>query len=222
MQLFVDTADLNEIRDAASYGVISGVTTNPSLLAKNGNGNVESIIKEICTLVDGPVSMEVISDDAEGMIREGREFAKWADNICVKVPFGIEGMKAVSTFSQENIMTNVTLVFSANQALLAANAGATLISAFVGRLDDIGYNGIDVIEQVSDLMDQHAFDSLVLSASIRHPLHVIQSAEAGADIATIPFKVLKQMYHHPLTESGIAAFKNDWEKLQGSPASCAV
>lgn len=222
MQLFVDTADLNEIREAASYGVISGVTTNPSLLAKNGNGNVESIIKEICELVDGPVSMEVVSDDAEGMIREGREFSKWADNVCVKVPFGIEGMKAVSTFSQENIMTNVTLVFSANQALLAANAGATLISAFVGRLDDIGYNGIDVIDQISDLMDLHAYDSLVLSASIRHPLHVLQSAEAGADIATIPFKVLKQMYHHPLTEKGIAAFKNDWEKLQGTPAACSV
>lgn len=223
MQLFVDTADLNEIKEAASLGVISGVTTNPTLLAKNGSGNVEAVIKEICELVDGPVSMEVISDDAKGMIKEGRQFAKWADNVCVKVPFGMEGMKAVSAFSQEDILTNVTLVFSANQALLAANAGATLISAFVGRLDDIGYNGIDVIAQTSELMDLHAFDSLVLSASIRHPMHVLQSAEAGADIATIPMNVLKKMYHHPLTEQGITAFKKDWAKLQAdSPTACSV
>lgn len=213
MQLFVDTANLDDIREAASLGVVTGVTTNPTLLAKNGNGNVEATIKDICGLVDGPISMEVVSETAEDMIAEGRKYADWHDNVYVKVPFGVEGMKAVSQFHKDGIPTNVTLVFSANQALLAANAGATFISSFVGRVDDIGYDGIGVIEQVSGLMQLHGYQSLVLAASIRHPLHVVQSAEAGADIATIPFGVLKKMYHHPLTKSGIAAFTADWEKL---------
>ncbi len=216
MQLFVDTANLDEIKEAASLGVVSGVTTNPTLLAKNGSGDVKSIIKEICQLVPGPVSMEVVSEDAEGMLKEGREFVTWADNVYVKVPFCVEGMKAVKQFSDEGIRTNVTLVFSANQALLAASAGATFISSFVGRVDDIGYEGIDIIEQVVTLMDLHGYDSQVLAASIRHPLHVTQSAAAGAHIATIPFKVLKQMYNHPMTDKGIAAFKADWEKLNAS------
>ena len=217
MQLFVDTADLNEIREAASMGVISGVTTNPTLLAKNGSGNVKNVIREICDLVpEGPVSMEVIGDTAEQMIAEGREFATWAPNVYVKVPFGIEGMKAVRQFSKEGIRTNVTLVFSNNQVLLAANAGATLISSFVGRLDDIGFDGLQLIAEAVELRDKGAFDSKILSASIRHPLHVVQSAQAGADIATIPFKVLKQMYDHPLTEKGIKAFKADWEKLNAA------
>ncbi len=214
MQLFIDTADLNEIREAAAMGVISGVTTNPTLLARSNAGNVEQVIREIGTLVDGPVSMECVSEDAEGMIAEGRTFSQWGPNVYVKVPFCVEGMKAVKVFSQEDIPTNVTLVFSANQALLAANAGATLISSFVGRVDDIGYDVIAIIEQVSELMNLHDYDSKVLAASIRHPLHVTQSAKAGADIATIPFKVLKQMYRHPLTEQGIAAFKADWAQLQ--------
>lgn len=214
MQLFVDTADLNEIREAAGMGVISGVTTNPSLLAKNGSGDVKAIIREICDLVpDGPVSMECVGDTAEEMIKEGQAFASWASNVYVKVPFGIEGMKAVKWFSQNGIHTNVTLVFSCNQALLAANAGATFISSFVGRLDDIGFDGIQVIAEASELMRQHGFESKILAASIRHPLHVTQSAAAGADIATIPFKVLKQMYQHPLTEKGLESFKTDWEKL---------
>ncbi len=216
MQLFVDTANLDEIREAATMGVVSGVTTNPTLLAKNGSGDVESVIKEICQLIPGPVSMECVSDDAPGMLEEGRKFAKWAENVYVKVPFTIEGVKAVRQFTNEGIHTNVTLVFSANQALLAASAGATFISSFVGRLDDIGYDGIQVISQVVDLMNIHDFDSQVLAASIRHPLHVTQAAEACAHISTIPFKVLKQMYQHPLTEKGVAAFKSDWEKLQGS------
>ncbi|MEB3287156.1 MAG: fructose-6-phosphate aldolase [Vampirovibrionales bacterium] len=225
MQLFVDTADLNEIREAAEMGVISGVTTNPTLLARNAadaNGksaNTQAIIQEICRLVpDGPVSMECVSETAEGMIEEGRTFAKWAENVFVKVPFCVEGMKAVAQFAKDDIPTNVTLVFSVNQALLAANAGATLISSFVGRLDDIGFDGLQVIKEAVELVDLHGFDSQILAASIRHPLHVTQSAMAGAHIATIPFKVLKQMYDHPLTEKGIASFKADWEKLQQTVA----
>lgn len=217
MQLFVDTADLAEIREAASWGVISGVTTNPTLLAKSFSGkdvSIKAVIQEICGLVDGPISMEVTSPNADGMIAEGREFATWHPNVYVKIPFGIEGMKAVRALTNEGIHTNVTLVFSANQALLAANAGATFISSFVGRVDDVGYDGIGIIEQVVNLMGIHQYDSLVLAASIRHPLHVTQSAEVGADIATIPFKVLKQMYFHPLTESGIASFNADAAKLQ--------
>jgi transaldolase len=214
MQLFVDTADLNEIREAAALGVISGVTTNPTLLAKNGSGDVKSIIQEICELVpDGPVSMECVSETAEEMIKEGKEFASWAPNVYVKVPFCVEGVKAVNWFSDNGIATNVTLVFSTNQVLLAANAGATLISSFVGRLDDIGFDGMQIISESVELMNQHGFPSQILAASIRHPLHVTQAAAAGADIATIPFKVIKQMYEHPLTEKGMSLFKADWEKL---------
>lgn len=217
MQLFVDTADLKEIREAASWGVISGVTTNPTLLARNGSGDVKSVIREICDLVpDGPVSMEVVSETAEGMIAEGKEFATWAPNVYVKVPFCVEGMKAVKWFQQNNIHTNVTLVFSTNQVLLAANAGATIISSFVGRLDDIGFDGMQVIAESVDLMHLHGFDSKILAASIRTPLHVSQAAAAGADISTIPFKIVKQMYDHPLTEKGMAQFKADWDKLNAS------
>ena len=218
MQLFVDTADLKEIREAASLGVVSGVTTNPTLLAKNGNGDVKSVIKEICDLVpDGPVSMEVTGSTAEEMIKEGKEFSTWAPNVYVKVPFCVEGLKATKWFSQEGIPTNVTLVFSTNQVLLAANAGATLISSFVGRLDDIGFDGLQIISESVELMNTHGFGSKILAASIRHPLHVTQSAAAGADIATIPFKVLMQMYNHPLTEKGIESFNADWAKLSKVP-----
>ncbi len=214
MQLFVDTADLKEIKDAASWGVIAGVTTNPTLLARNGNGDAKSVIKEICAMVpDGPVSMECTTETAEEMIKEGRDFASWSPNIYVKVPFCMEGMKAVKQFTKEGIKTNVTLVFSANQALLAANAGATLISSFVGRLDDIGFNGMQVIAEAVELMNIHNFDSKILAASIRSPLHVSDAAAAGADIATIPYKILLQMYDHPLTTKGIEAFKADHEKL---------
>ncbi len=214
MQLFVDTANLDEIKEAAEMGVISGVTTNPTLLAKNGSGDVESVIREICQWVPGSVSMECVSEDAQSMVEEGRRYSKWGENVYVKVPFTVEGIKATRVLSDEGIRTNVTLVFSANQALLAANAGATYISSFVGRIDDMGYDGIPIIEQVVSLRDLHDFDSHILAASIRHPLHVTQAAEAGADIATIPFKVLKQMYNHPLTEQGVASFKADWEQLQ--------
>jgi transaldolase len=220
MKLFVDTANLNEIREAATWGVISGVTTNPTLLAKDNHGDVRKIIQEICRLVPhGPISVEVISEDAQGMIKEGLEFTRWAENVAVKVPMTREGMKAVRYFSEQGIETNVTLVFSTNQALLAAAAGATYISSFVGRLDDIGYDGMTTIRDIVDLMTTHALSSQVLAASIRHPLHVTQAAQSGADIATIPFKVLQQMYNHPLTEKGVEAFKADWDKLQASQVS---
>jgi len=216
MKLFVDTADLNEIREAKALGVVAGVTTNPTLLAKNGNGDVKATIQEICSIFpDSPVSMEVMSEDAEGMIKEGEEFATWADNVYVKIPFCIEGMKAVSALTAKGIRTNVTLVFSSAQALLAANAGASFISTFVGRLDDIGHDGTVCTAEIVNMLNNYNFPSEVLAASIRHPLHVIQAAESGCDIATIPFGVLKKMYNHPLTESGIAGFKKDWEQFKG-------
>ncbi len=217
MKLFVDSANLDEIRESASWGTISGVTTNPSLLAKNNHGDVKRVIQEIAGLIpQGPISVEVISDQAEGMIKEGLEFNTWADNIAIKVPMTNEGMKAVRYFSENGIETNVTLVFSANQALLASAAGATYISSFVGRVDDIGYDGMAIIHEISNILSLHASPSQVLAASIRHPLHVTQAAAAGANISTIPFKILEQMYNHPLTDKGIKAFKSDWEKLQGS------
>jgi transaldolase len=217
MKLYVDTADLNEIRQAAALGVITGVTTNPTLLARNGAGDVKGVIQEICRLVPGGlVSMECVQPDAEGMLAEGREFVRWADNVIVKVPFGLEGVRAVKAFHAEGIRTNVTLVFSLNQVLLAASAGATLVSSFVGRLDDIGFDGLEVIRDAVGLVQRHGFDSQILAASIRHPLHVTQAAMAGSHIATIPFKVLQQMYQHPLTASGIRAFEADWRQLQAT------
>lgn len=222
MRIFVDTANLEEIRQAASLGVITGVTTNPTLLAKNNHGDVKSVIQEIAQLIpDGPISVEVNSEDASGMIKEGETFATWADNIAVKVPMTVEGMKAVRYFTDHDIQTNVTLVFSANQALLAANAGATFISSFVGRVDDIGFDGMSIIEEVVNIVDIHGLESQVLAASIRHPLHVTQAAAVGAHISTIPFKVIMQMYQHPLTEQGVASFKADWEKLQAAQPSRA-
>ena len=220
MKLFVDTANLDEIRQAAGLGVISGVTTNPSLLAKNNCGDIKGVIQEICALVpQGPISVEVISDDADGMIKEGKEFHSWAKNIAVKVPMTVEGMKAVRYFTDNGIKTNVTLVFSANQALLAASAGATIISSFVGRFDDIGQDGMAIVADVVELIKSHGFASEILAASIRHPLHVTQAAQAGADISTIPFKVLMAMYEHPLTAKGIDLFKADWDALQKKQAT---
>jgi transaldolase len=219
MKLFIDTANLAEIREAATWGTIAGVTTNPTLLAKDNHGDVKKVIQEIAQLIpNGPISVEVISDHAEGMIKEGLEFSQWAENIAIKVPMTKEGMKAVYYFSEHEIETNVTLVFSANQALLASAAGATYISSFVGRVDDIGYDGIAIIKEIVDMLELQCSGSQVLAASIRHPLHVTQSAAIGADIATIPFKILEQMYNHPLTDKGIKAFKADWDKLQSGLA----
>ncbi|MEM0950581.1 MAG: fructose-6-phosphate aldolase [Cyanobacteria bacterium P01_H01_bin.74] len=212
MELYIDSADLTEIEEASKLGVISGVTTNPSLLAKKGHGNVQSVIQKICSLIpEGPVSMECLGTTAEEMIEEGKQFATWAPNVYVKVPFCIEGIKAVKWFSANAIKTNVTLVFSVNQALLAANAGATFISAFVGRLDDIGQDGIAVVKDIVDFIDCHGFSSQVLAASIRHPLHVAQAAAVSAHIATVPYKIIQQLYHHPLTVSGIQQFNSDWQ-----------
>jgi transaldolase len=217
MELFIDSADLAEIKEASTLGVLRGVTTNPTLLAKKGQGSVQQVIQTICQLMPNvPVSMECVEPTAEGMIEEGKAFTTWASNIYVKVPFCTEGLKAVSWFSKNNIKTNVTLVFSANQVLLAANAGATLISSFVGRLDDIGFDGMTVIQEAVQLLDTYGFNSKILAASIRHPLHVTQAALAGAHIATIPFEVIKKMYHHPLTASGIQQFEADWGKVKVS------
>lgn len=213
MKFFLDTANLDEIREAASWGQIDGVTTNPSLIAKEGR-DFKQVINEICAIVDGPISAEVISLEAEGMVREGREFAKWHPNVIIKVPMTIEGLKAVKVFAAEGIKTNVTLVFSANQALLAARAGATYISPFVGRLDDEGQDGMTLISEIVEVFSNYDFETQILVASVRHPIHVTQAAKLGADVVTMPYKILKQMYHHPLTDSGIAKFLKDWESTK--------
>ncbi|MBP3039093.1 fructose-6-phosphate aldolase [Bacillaceae bacterium Marseille-Q3522] len=212
MKFFIDTANMEEIKAAHALGVISGVTTNPSLVAKEKNISFHDRLREICELVPGSVSAEVVSLDAEGMIKEGRELAAIAPNITVKVPMIPEGMKAVHAFANEGIKTNVTLVFSANQALLAARAGASYVSPFLGRLDDIGHNGLELISTIADIFQIHRIDTEIIAASIRHPQHVTEAALRGAHIATIPYKVLLQMFNHPLTAKGIDAFLADWKK----------
>ena len=214
MKIFLDTADIEEIRIAARWGVLDGVTTNPTLFAKTTGQSYEDVLKEICGITSGPVSAEVVAEDVEGMLREGRAFAKLAPNIVVKVPMSEEGLEAISTFADEGIKTNCTLIFTANQGLLAAKAGASLLSPFVGRLDDINQDGMIVIRELAEIVAIHELDSEVLAASIRHPLHVTQSALAGAHVATMPFKVLQQMVHHPLTDKGIVQFRSDWEKAR--------
>ncbi|MYL35690.1 fructose-6-phosphate aldolase [Pontibacillus yanchengensis] len=211
MKFFVDTANIEEIREANALGVLAGVTTNPSLVAKE-NISFHDRLKEITNEVDGSVSAEVISEDAEGMVNEGKDLAAIAPNITVKVPMTLEGLKAVKQFSEMNIKTNVTLVFSANQALLAARAGATYVSPFIGRLDDIGQDGLNLIAQIADIFDRHAIDTEIIAASVRHPVHVTEAATHGAHIATVPLKVLKQLVKHPLTDAGIEKFLSDWKK----------
>jgi transaldolase len=217
MKIFLDTADIDEIRVAARWGVLDGVTTNPSLYAKVG-GSYEEILQEICRITSGPVSAEVVAEDVEGMLKEGRAFAKLAPNIVVKVPMSEEGLEAIYRFAEEGIKTNCTLIFSANQGLLAAKAGASLLSPFVGRLDDINEDGMTSVRELVDIVELHDLNSEVLAASIRHPLHVTQAALAGAHIATLPMKVLKQMVHHPLTDKGIVQFRSDWEKARKAAA----
>jgi transaldolase len=210
MKIFLDTANLAEIREAHSWGVIDGVTTNPSLIAREGRDFIATI-HEICTIVDGPVSAETVGQDAERMLAEGRLLAKVHPNVVVKVPLTIEGLKAVSRLTAEGIKTNVTLCFQPAQALMAAKAGATYISPFVGRLDDLGQDGIDLIRQIATIYaNSPHLRTQVLAASIRHPLHVVQAADAGADVATIPFKVLASLVNHPLTDKGNAQFLKDW------------
>jgi transaldolase len=220
MKLFLDTADIEEIRTAARWGVLDGVTTNPTLYAKVG-GSYEDILKEICKITSGPVSAEVVAEDVDGMLREGREYAKLAPNIVVKVPMSEEGLEAIARFAEEGIKTNCTLIFSANQGLLAAKAGASLLSPFVGRIDDMNMDGMDVIRDLVAIVEMHDLDSEVLAASIRHPLHVTQAALAGSHIATLPFKVLQQMVHHPLTDKGIVTFRKDWDDARKAAAARA-
>lgn len=220
MKIFLDTADIDEIHAAARWGVLDGVTTNPTLFAKVG-GSHDDVLKQICRITSGPVSAEVIADDVDGMLREGRAFAKLAPNIVVKVPMSEEGLEAIARFVKEGIKTNCTLIFSANQGLLAAKAGASLLSPFVGRLDDINEEGMDVVRELVAIVRIHHVDSEVLVASIRHPRHVTEAALAGAHIATVPNKVLKQMVHHPLTDTGIVQFRQDWEMVHTMNAPSA-
>lgn len=212
MKLFIDTANVEHIREANDLGVICGVTTNPSLIAKEGR-DFKEVVTEIAQIVDGPVSAEVISLDHEGMVNEARELVKIHENIVIKIPMTYEGLKAVKILSKEGIKTNVTLIFSAGQALLAARAGATYVSPFLGRVDDIGFDGMTIIEEIVDIFDVHGIDTEIIAASIRNPLHVINAARMGCHIATVPFNVIKQMINHPLTDIGIEKFLKDWESV---------
>jgi transaldolase len=209
MKIFLDTAEIEDIKTAIRWGVIDGVTTNPSLYAKVG-GSYEDILKEVCKLTSGPVSAEVVADDVDGMLTEGRHFAKIAPNIVVKVAMSENGLEAISRLADEGIKTNCTLIFSTNQGLLAAKAGASLVSPFVGRLDDINQDGMSVIRELAEIFSLYDIETEVLAASIRNPLHVTQAAMAGAHVVTLPFKILQQMVHHPLTDKGIEQFKKDW------------
>jgi transaldolase len=213
MRFFIDTANLNEIREAASLGILDGVTTNPSLIAKEGKP-FKATILEICNLVVGPVSVEVVATDSGGMCNEAHEFAGWHKNVVVKLPTTREGLKACKCLTADGIKTNLTLCFSANQALLVAKVGATYVSPFVGRLDDISHIGMDLIRQIVQIYKNYDFQTQVLAASLRHPLHVVEAALAGAHVATLPFKVLDMMFKHPLTDRGLEQFLKDWEKAQ--------
>jgi len=213
MKFFLDTANIDEIKDASSMGMVDGVTTNPSLIAKEGR-DFEEVIKEICEIVDGPISAEVISTDTEGMLKEARHLAGLHKNIVVKIPMTVDGIKATCQLTKEGIKTNVTLVFSPLQALMAAKAGATYVSPFLGRLDDLSQDGLQLIEQIVDIYANYAYETEIIVASARNPLHVLESALMGADIATIPYSVLGKFAAHPLTDKGLKAFLDDWNKSQ--------
>jgi transaldolase len=212
MKFFIDTANLDEIREAAQLGLIDGVTTNPTLIAKEGGVDFKQHIAAICEIVQGPVSAEVTSLDVEGMLREGREYARIAPNVVVKCPLTRDGLKATRTLTDEGTRVNVTLCFSATQAILAAKAGAAYISPFIGRLDDIGQNGLELLAEIVEIYGNYDWDTEVLAASIRHPIHVVEAARMGVDVATIPFKVIEQLIKHPLTDKGLDAFLADWKK----------
>jgi transaldolase len=211
MKFFIDTANIDEIKEASRMGMVDGVTTNPSLIAKEGR-DFEEIIRDICKIVDGPISAEVIAIDTEGMLKEARQLAGIHKNIVVKIPMTVDGLKAVRQLSEEGIHTNVTLVFSPLQALMAAKAGATYVSPFVGRLDDLSQDGMVLIDQIVEMYNNYAFETEIIVASVRNPLHVLDSALMGADIATIPFNVLAKLAAHPMTDKGLASFLSDWEK----------
>ncbi len=212
MQFFIDTADVGEIRKALALGLCDGVTTNPSLVAKTGRA-FEDVLREIVGLVPGPISAEVTATDYEGMLREARHYAKFGDHVVIKVPLIVEGLRAVKTLSGEGVKTNVTLCFSPVQALLAAKAGATYVSPFVGRLDDVSEDGMAMVAQILEIYRAYRFPTKVLVASVRHPLHVLQAARLGADVATIPYSVIEQLARHPLTDAGLKKFLADWEKV---------
>jgi len=213
MKFFLDTASLTEIREGAKLGIIDGITTNPSLAAKEGRA-FKDIILEICSLIDGPISAEVTTTEAEAMIEQARELRSWHRNIVVKIPLTREGIRAMATLRTENTRINVTLVFSPSQAILAAKAGATYVSPFLGRLDDISHVGMDVVRDIVTIYRQYGFETQVLAASLRHPLHVVEAAKAGAHVATMPFKVFEMLFKHPLTDRGLEAFLKDWEKAR--------
>src|SRR5678815_3946257 len=218
MKIFLDTAEIDEIRTVARWGVLDGVTTNPTLFSKVG-GSYDDVLEKICAITSGPVSAEVVAADVEGMLREGRHFAELAPNIFVKVPMSEVGLEAIARLAGEGIKTNCTLIFSANQGLLAAKAGASLLSPFVGRLDDINEDGMEVVRDMVAMVKIGSLQAEVLAASIRHPRHVTEAALAGAHIATVPLKVLAQMIHHPLTDKGIVQFRRDWEAAQADASS---
>jgi len=213
MKFFIDTANIEEIKEAAKMGMVDGVTTNPSLISKEGR-DFEEVIKEICEIVDGPISAEVISTDTEGMVKEARHLAGIHDNIVVKIPMTVDGLKATRTLTGEGIKTNVTLVFSPLQALMAAKAGATYVSPFVGRLDDLSHEGLLLVEQIVEIYSNYGYDTQIIVASVRNPLHVLDAAMMGADIATIPFNVLGKLAAHPLTDKGLKSFLDDWNKMK--------
>lgn len=211
MKIFVDTANVAEIKEAASLGICDGVTTNPTLIAKSGR-DFKEVVHEICSLIDGPISAEVVSEDAHGMLKEAEILSKIHKNIVIKLPLTQEGLKACKALTQKGVKTNVTLCFQAGQALLAAKCGATYISPFVGRLDDVSENGMNLIKNIRQIYNNYGFKTQILAASIRHPMHMIDAALAGADVCTAPFKVLAQLYQHPLTEKGLNAFMKDWKE----------
>jgi len=214
MRIFLDTANIDEIREAASLGIISGITTNPSLVSKEATSDYETVIKTICSIVSGSVSAEVLAEDTESMIAEARVKASWAPNVTIKIPVTAAGLKATSILSKEKIDVNMTLCFSVNQALLAALAGATYVSPFVGRLDDVGHDGMQLVKEIVDIYSHYQLNTKVIAASIRHPLHCVVAAKAGAHIATIPYSILMQMIRHPLTDIGIDRFLSDWRRVQ--------
>jgi transaldolase len=216
MRIFLDTANIDQIRQAAKLGIISGVTTNPSLMSKEGTADYEKVVKTICSIIPGSVSAEVIAEDTESMIKEARIKASWAPNVTIKIPATIEGLEATSILSKENIEINFTLCFSVNQALLAALAGATYVSPFIGRLDDAGHDGMQVVKDIVDIFKHYELPTQVIAASIRHPLHCVTAAKAGAHIATIPYNILTQMIRHPLTDVGVARFLADWQRVSSS------
>ena len=213
MRIFLDTANIDEIRQAAKLGVISGVTTNPSLVAKEKRADMKAVVREVSSIVEGPISAEVLSLEPEAMIREARDVSSWSPNVVVKIPMSASGLEAISVLSKEGVRTNLTLCFSLNQAILGGIVGATYISSFVGRLDDIGHDGMELVADIVKVYEHYKISTQVIAASIRHPLHVSAAAKAGAHVATVPYSVLMQMIRHPLTEMGIARFAEDWHRI---------